>query len=94
MMNAADSNSLATLLHQAARAHAGKRLCFLVDPGTMTATICARQPAPVPFLTGHGDSICLGELIHTYHQWGEAIHIGIIECDGLFQFWVEQSTLD
>jgi hypothetical protein len=90
MISAADSQGLARILLSAAVADQCRRLYFSVDPSAMTARIDPMGSEPVPLLTGHGDYQDLGALMHSYHQWGSPIRIGLIHSDGFTQFWVEK----
>lgn len=90
MMLCQDAQDLATRLHCAAQDQPDKRITYEVHPCEMWAVVKHRAPAPVPMLTSHGDASQLAQTIHTYHQWGQTIHIGVYSGEGLFQFWVEQ----
>ena len=94
MMHCQDAQDLATRLHCAAQDKLGKRMTFELHPSQMWAAETHRAPAPVPMLTSHGDASKLAQIIHTYHQWGQPIHIGVYSGDGLFQFWVEQDDTE
>ena len=94
MIRGRDANELAQSIYTLALTQKGRRITLQVNPSQMTATVSDRAPATVPFLTAHGDSTNLAELIHSYHQWGQPVFIGIHWSDELFNFWVEADTQD
>jgi hypothetical protein len=94
MIRSENSNSLAELLLIDGRNVCGKRLSFLVDPGLMTAMRVLTPETPAPLLTTHGGSQELGELIHTYHQWGQQILVEVFCTDGISRFWVGDTEND
>lgn len=85
-----DSRDLARQLFSEARSQIGSRLTYKIDPGAITAAESARTAASVPMLTAHGASTDLAKVIHSFHQWGQPIYMGIHCADGLFEFWVER----
>lgn len=88
MIRTQNAASLAIELCKIASAVPGRRACYLVCPSSMTATsLC--EVGEVPMMTGHGSASALGQLIHSYHQWGEPIRLGIVLADDGLQFWVE-----
>jgi len=93
MIVGSDAHDLGRKLY-AASEHVGQRVAFKVDPSKMSATICNRTQLPAPMLTMHGEADVVAQLIQSYHQWGEAIIIGMYNADGLCQFWIEQSDPD
>lgn len=90
MITAEDANDLGAKLYTQSGGQLGKRMRFSVDPSRMTALRMPCVAAVVPMLTGHGDGEKLAEVIHSFHQWGQPINIGLIQADGFFQFWVEK----
>lgn len=90
MITAVDAAELGTQLFDQAGENEGVRFRYRVDPTRMTAMQKPCVSAEVPILTGHGDGQRLAAVIHSYHQWGKPIFIGLIQVDGLFQFWVEK----
>ncbi len=82
------ATALADSLIQAAKTNRS-RLTFNVDPGALTASLALTSKSTVPMLIGHGDKLALGDMIHSYHQWGDAIKVNIIHTDGLANFWIE-----
>lgn len=91
MIRSADACGLATALKHMATAAPDRRLCYCVCPSRMTAT-AVHSCADVPILTGHGEVAELGKLIHSFHQWGEPIQIGLMVTGGLLQFWIEDGS--
>lgn len=85
-----DALELGRNLIRAAREQDGTRMRFVVDPSKMTALQRPCVAARVPMLTGHGDVDALAEVIHSFHQWGKPISMGLILTDGFLQFWVEK----
>lgn len=92
MITAEGSAQLSTKLFALAGKQEGTRIRFTVDPSRMIALQQPCVSAAVPMLTGHGGNDALAEVIHTYHQWGEPVSIGLILVDGFFQFWVEKDN--
>jgi hypothetical protein len=92
MIQGYDALDLATRIHEATQEHQHERKTYEVHPSQMWAAERHRARALVPMLTSHGDSTQLAQLIQTFHQWGQTIHIGVHCSDGLFQFWVEQDA--
>lgn len=84
-----DATELGLRLYEQAGNRPCIRLGFFVDPSRLTATERFATPSSIPMLTGHGEGKKLGELIHSFHQWGRPINIGLIQAEGIFQFWVE-----
>lgn len=84
-----DAAELGQLLYEQARNHPNVRLGFSVDPSRMIATERFAALTSIPMLTGHGEGKKLGELIHSFHQWGGPINVGLIQAEGIFQFWIE-----
>lgn len=93
MITGFDAAELGAKLHAYAEGMEGSRMRFTVDPSSMVAIQSECVGAAVPLLTGHGGGQQLAEVIHSYHQWGQPIAIGLIQADGLFQFWVEKDVL-
>lgn len=91
MIAGMDAADLGAKLYVLAGGQQGVRLRFRVDPSNMTALQMPCVSAVIPMLTGHGDGEDLAGIIHSYHQWGEPIHIGLIQAAGIFQFWVEKN---
>lgn len=89
MIEAQDANELARELYLVSARSPGERGCYLVCLSSMTA-VKQKSKGEIPFLTGHGSSSELGTLIHSFHQWGQPIRVGLIVTDGLFQFWLEK----
>lgn len=89
MINAQDATELANRLYEQAANQLGSRLSIIVDPRRMTASKRTGSTSAIPMLTGHGEAQKLAELIHSFHQWGSPISIGLIRAEGIFQFWVE-----
>jgi hypothetical protein len=92
MMYGDNARNLAGLIYDAARNKSEKRLVFEVHPNRMWAVERQRPAAVVPMLTSHGGCEQLADLIHTFNQWSQPIHIGLLSAEGLFQFWVEADT--
>jgi len=92
MIKASDAQALAHELYLQSKLIPDSRACYLVCPTGMTAAKQPNELADVPILTGHGTSTDLGNLIHTFHQWGQPFTIGLIFADGLLQFWVEKDS--
>ncbi len=88
MIKTQDAYSLAIELNRVASAMPGRRTCYLLCPSAMTA-ILQCDVGDVPLMTGHGSATELGRLIHTYHQWGQPIRLGIVLADDGLHFWVE-----
>lgn len=84
-----DAAELGQLLYEQAGNRPSVRLGFYVDPSRMTATERFASPSSIPILTGHGEGKNLGELIQSFHQWGRPIIVGLIQAEGIFQFWIE-----
>lgn len=93
MIIAEDAADLGAKLYALAGKQMGERIRFSVNPSQMTALEMPFGSAVVPDLTGHGDGAGLAEVIHSYHQWGHTINIGLIQAEGIFQFWVEKDDL-
>lgn len=94
MIQGIDSGDLARQLFSQASAKIGCRLTYKIDPGAMTAAESVRTAASVPMLTAHGASNELAKVIHSFHQWGQPIYMGIHCADGLFEFWVEKDDAE
>lgn len=94
MIAAQDAAELGMLLCEHAANIPCIRLRFSVDPSRMFANEKAPGVSAIPLLTGHGNGEKLGELIHSFHQWGRPINIGLIQTEGIFQFWVEPDDGD
>lgn len=93
MITGMDSADLGAKLFILAGGQQGVRLRFRIDPSRMTALQMPCVAAVIPILTGHGDGRELARIIHSYHQWGEPIYIGLIQAVGIFQFWVENNDI-
>lgn len=89
MIIGVDAADLGQLLYEQASNRPCVRLGFCVDPSRMTATERFASLSSIPMLTGHGEGNELGELIHSFHQWGRPINVGLIQAEGIFQFWIE-----
>jgi len=94
MIRADDSNGLAGLLISEGLKACGKRLSFLVTPWAMTAKRVLTPETPAPLLTSHGEPQQLGELIHTYHQWGQPILVEVFCTENISRFWVGDTDCD
>lgn len=88
MIRAADACALAAAMCDMAARAPEQRLCYRVCLSGMTA-IPQLATADVPMLTGHGQADDLARLLHTFHQWGEPIQVGLTLTCGLLQFWLE-----
>lgn len=94
MIVARNSFDLASAIYRISTEQQTQRLTFQVDPGRMCAWESNRPQAPVPMQTAHGDASALSGLIHSFHQWGRPIFIGVHMAAGLFEFWVERDNED
>ncbi|MFL1449119.1 hypothetical protein ACI77O_12060 [Pseudomonas tritici] len=92
MITGLDADDLARMLFEHAAKLEGTRITYKVDQIFMQASVIERIPAPAPLLTGCGGPESLAATIHSFHQWGQPIHIGVNWTPELFQFWVERDS--
>jgi hypothetical protein len=88
MIRAADCNELALAVVAAAK-DALCRIAYRIDPSRMTAQQIMAVAKPAPLLVAHGNETELAALIHSFHQWGDLVHLEVTHSDGLTHFWIE-----